>query len=291
MFKVFAFLKRNSELLSHDEYRAGHIGFHCCNSRRLTGIRGYIVNVWANEGLVSKIGPEYRDIIINEPTGFNNLWDGFPQVYFDDAASWKKATTMEPTRATENGLSIDPDWTLSDSGFLFDPVDSSLKEFKSNHLKVDEEIIIPVYRPERKLTKIIQFFKKHDFMERLDFRDTILSNYAKELSSMEGLKGLTLNFRDHNIDSAINDFYPANGWHFSKQGNHERSQFASLWDGIFEMYFDNIDAFKVGRMTSTLNQTLTALDRKLFSSVWYIEVDESVIIVPNRDPAPDFYYR
>ena len=156
---------------------------------------------------------------------------------------------------------------------------------------MDEAIIIPVYRPERKLTKIIQFFKKHDFMERLDFRDTILSNYAKELSSIEGLKGLTLNFRDHNIDSAINDFYPANGWHFSKQGNHERSQFASLWDGIFEMYFDNIDAFKVGRMTSTLNQTLTALDRKLFSSVWYIEVDESVIIVPNRDPAPDFYYR
>jgi hypothetical protein len=33
------------------------------------------------------------------------------------------------------------------------------------------------------------------------------------------------------------------------------------------------------------------LDRKLFSSVWYIEVDESVIIVPNRDPAPGFYYR
>ena len=72
MFKVFAFLKRNSELLSHDEYRAGHIGFHCCNSRRLTGIRGYIVNIWANEGLASKIGPDYKDIIINK----NNMLTG-----------------------------------------------------------------------------------------------------------------------------------------------------------------------------------------------------------------------
>ena len=291
MFKVFAFLKRNSELLSHNEYRAGHIGYHCCNARRLSGIRGYVVNVWANEGLSSKIGADYSDIIINEPVSFNDLWDGFPQVYFDNAASWQKAAIIEPNRATINGLSIDPDWTLSNSGFLFDPVDASLKEFKSNHLKMDEKIIIPINRPERKLTKIIQFFKKHDSMKDSDFRRMISSDYTREMSNMGGLKGLILNFKDPDVDSAINGFFPSSSWHFSKQGNYERSQFASLWDGVFEMYFDNIDGFKAGRITSTLNQKLKSLDKKFFSSVWYVEVDENVIVVPNRDPAPEFYYR
>ena len=291
MFKVFAFIKRNSELLSHNEYRAGHIGYHCCNSRRLRGIRGYLVNVWANESLDSKIGHDYSDIIINEPVGFNDLWDGFPQVYFDDAASWIKATAMEPNRATENGLSKDPDWTLSNSAFLFDPVDSSLKEFKSNHLKMDEKIIIPINRPEQKLTKIIQFFKKKSMIDGLDFKRTVSSEYSQKLSKMEGLKGLILNFRDHDINAAINGFYPDDAWHFSQQGYYERSKFTSLWDGVFEMYFDNVDGFKVGRIGSTLHRSLTALDEKLFSSVWYVEVDENVIIMPNRDPAPDFYYR
>ena len=39
MYKIFAFLRRNTELLSLDEYRAGHVGYHCSHSRRLRGIR------------------------------------------------------------------------------------------------------------------------------------------------------------------------------------------------------------------------------------------------------------
>ena len=50
MYKVFAFLKRNPNL-THDEYRAGHVGYHCGQSRRLKNIRGYLVNVWANTPL------------------------------------------------------------------------------------------------------------------------------------------------------------------------------------------------------------------------------------------------
>ena len=60
MFKVFAFLKRNRLLLTHDEYRAGHVGFHCCNSRRLKNIRGYLVNIWSNETLQKKMGKKYK---------------------------------------------------------------------------------------------------------------------------------------------------------------------------------------------------------------------------------------
>ena len=33
------------------------------------------------------------------------------------------------------------------------------------------------------------------------------------------------------------------------------------------------------------------LQEKLFSSLWYVEVDENLIVMPNRDLPPDFYYR
>jgi len=291
LFKVFAFLKRNTKLLSHDDYRAGHVGFHCCNSRRLKNIRGYLVNIWANVGLASKIGADYDKIIIDEPSGFLNLWDGFPEVYFDDASSWSRAATAEPNRATETGLSIDPDWTLADAPLLFDPVNSSLTEFKSNHLQMNETVVISVDRPERKITKIIQFFKKRPMSDDIEFRQMVSQNYVTKLAQIDGLKGLVLNFRDPDIDSAIRDFYPDTAWHFSEQGQTERFQFASLWDGVIEMYFDNIGGFKEGRIHSAINQELLSLEKNLFSSVWYVEVDENVIIIPNRNPAPAFYHR
>ena len=65
LFKVFAFLRRNTSLLTHDEYRAGHVGYHCCNSRRLKNIRGYLVNIWSNTGLKSKIGKDYEKLAFN----------------------------------------------------------------------------------------------------------------------------------------------------------------------------------------------------------------------------------
>ena len=77
MYKVFAFLKRNPNL-THDEYRAGHVGYHCGQSRRLKNIRGYLVNVWANDPLEEKLGPtlgtEIRkldiDLVVRESLGY-----------------------------------------------------------------------------------------------------------------------------------------------------------------------------------------------------------------------------
>ena len=68
MFKVFAFLKRNNLLLTHDEYRAGHVGFHCCNSRRLKNIRGYLFNIWSNETLQKTMVKYYKTHTLTEPT-------------------------------------------------------------------------------------------------------------------------------------------------------------------------------------------------------------------------------
>jgi hypothetical protein len=58
-----------------------------------------------------------------------------------------------------------------------------------------------------------------------------------------------------------------------------------------ELWFDSPEQFVVGRSDSDLGKALEALEKDLFSSVFYREVDETVAVVPNRAPAPPFYHR
>jgi len=305
MYKVFAFLKRNCALLSHDEYRAGHVGFHCCNSRRLKNIRGYLVNIWANEDLATKLGDQYDVISFNEPEDFTDYWDGFPQVYFDDRESWTKAGMPEPTRATEKGLSIDEDWTFDDGPFLFDPVESApgesapgesaqgesaQGEFHSYHLHMEEHLFLPVSRPEHKVTKILQFFRRAPALSRNDFQAKVLDDYATASSRLPGLLGYVVNFTDENQDAAIEGYYPAESWRFTEAGRTHRAEFSALWDGVTEMHFESLGDFS-NAMDSPLHQQLLASEKNLFEALWYLEVDENLIVMPNRDPAPDFYFR
>jgi hypothetical protein len=288
MYKVFAFLKRNTSLLSHDEYRAGHVGNHCGHSRRLKDIRGYLVNIWSNTDLQSKMGNIYTEITMNEPVGFTDYWDGFPEVYFDNRDSWTKAATPEPTRAMAEGLVIDPDWKLDDGPYLFDPVPGSKTEFKSYHLHMEEHVVIPVERPEFKLTKLIQFCRLNP---ELDAKPLMLKHYATLVSQLQDLRGYIINLRDPDMDAAIRDFYPADSWGFTADGIAHRREFCALWDTASELHFDSIQAFIAARSDSGLNEELQALERELFEALWYVEVDENLIVLPNRSPAPDYYHR
>ncbi len=291
MFKVFAFLKRNSSLLTHDEYRAGHVGFHCCNSRRLKNIRGYLVNIWSNETLQQKMGNKYKTITFNEPENFLDYWDGFPEVYFDNRNDWISAATPEPNRATKNGLSLDESWTLGDGPFLFDNVESKSGQFRSNHLRVSERQMLPVFRPEKKISKIIQFFKKNPSINDKEFNNEFFNSYNKLFLNIPNIFGLTVNFRDKNINTAVKDFFPKNAWCFSEEGKKERKFFAELWDGITEIHVNRSEDFIKEILRLSKKPDFIELQEKLFSSIWYVEVDENLIVLPNRDPSPDFYYR
>tara|TARA_B000000475_G_scaffold198745_1_gene161352 strand:- start:38 stop:913 length:876 start_codon:yes stop_codon:yes gene_type:complete len=291
LFKVFAFLKRNSSLLTHDEYRAGHVGFHCCNSRRLKNIRGYLVNIWSNETLQQKMGNKYKTITSNEPENFLDYWDGFPEVYFDNRNDWISAATPEPNRATKNGLSLDESWTLGDGPFLFDNVESKSGQFKSNHLRVSERQMLPVFRPEKKISKIIQFFKKNPSINDKEFNNEFFNSYNKLFLNIPNIFGLTVNFRDKNINTAVKDFFPKNAWCFSEEGKKERKFFAELWDGITEIHVNRSEDFIKEILRLSKKPDFIELQEKLFSSIWYVEVDENLIVLPNRDPSPDFYYR
>lgn len=289
MFKVFAFLKRNTELLSHDEYRAGHVGYHCGQSRRLKNIRGYLVNVWSNTSFKERVGGAlYDQLTINPASGFLDWWDGFPEVYFDDQESWVNALTVEPNRATEEGLSIDPDWSLADGPVLFEPVPDRPSEFKSCHLRMHEHILAPVEREEKKAFKLMAFFKKGaDAAD--DYEQQVLAEYGTLIARLPGLNGCIVNFRDQDQAAAMRGFYADDAWGLSEEGIRHRANFCSLWDGAIEYHFDKAENFISAR--HLLNDVLCEKEAALFESLWYVEVDENLVVLPNRLPSPDFYFR
>ncbi len=290
MYKVFAFLKRNPNL-THDEYRAGHVGYHCGQSRRLKNIRGYLVNVWANTPLRAHMGSFIDDITIDEPAGFLDWWDGFPEVFFDDQASWVDARTVEPNRATADGLVIDPDWSLADSPHLFMPAPDNPHQFQAIHLHLLETVVLPVTRQERKTAKIMQFFKRHRQLSEADWSDRLLAEYLPQAKQLRGLNGLICNVRDADQEAALRGFFKDDEWVFKAQATEERRTFCGLWDGALELFFDDIDAFQDARSEEPVAAALSTLERSLFERNWYVEVDENLIVNPNRGPAPDFYYR
>lgn len=291
MYKVFAFLKRNPKL-THDEYRAGHVGYHCGQSRRLKNIRGYLVNVWSNLPFVDKVDADLLDELrFNEPPGFTGWWDGFPQVYFDDHASWLDARTVEPTRAMTEGLVVDPDWSLADSPHLFKPSPNNPDKFCAFHLRMHEQVVVPVKRPERKMTKLMQFFRKHPALSETEFQQRLSGEYYPLAGSMPGLRGYTGNLRDLDEDAAMRDFFAADDWLFTPAGTAERHEFCDLWRGANELFFSDFADFVAARCNPRVRAPLLALERELFEAVWYVEVDENLIVMPNRAARPDFYYR
>ena len=291
-FKVWAFLRRNTALLSHDEYRAGHVGFHCGNTRRLKGIRGYTVNIHDERADLGRALAATGAVTVeNEPQGFLDLWDGFPAVHFDDRQRWTQAGTPEPTRATEDGLVEDPDWTLSDGPFLFDRVAPMTTQFRSYHTRVEEHVIQPVLRAEARPYKLVQFFRGAEGLALDALREQLLTEYTPLCSTFSGLNGLVLNLRDPDIDAAVQGYYPEDHWCFTAEGRAFREAFFGLWDGALELWFDHADAFVAARAAHPMLPTLNELERGLFSALWYVAVDENVIVMPNRQPAPDFYYR
>jgi hypothetical protein len=290
MYKVFAFLKRNPNL-THDEYRAGHVGYHCGQSRRLKNIRGYLVNVWANQPLREKIGPVLDDWSFGAPEDFFDYWDGFPQVYFDDQRSWRDARTVEPNRVTADGLVVDPDWSLADSPHLFMPVPDNPLQFQAIHLHMEEEVVVPVERYENKSTKLIQFFKYKAGVNQAACADRLRREYLPVASSMPGLLGYTFNMRDEDSEAAMRGFFADDDWVFGEEGTALRRAFCSSWDGAMELHFASMDGFVAARSNPRLESALNQMERDIFAANWIVEVDENLIVLPNRNPAPNFYFR
>ena len=84
-------------------------------------------------------------------------------------------------------------------------------------------------------------------------------------------------------------FYGDDTWGLSDEGIAHRARFCAMWDGAIEFHFTHSNDFVSAR--GTLNDKLTTLESAFFDSVWYVEVDENLVVMPNRTPPPNYYFR
>lgn len=282
MLKVFGFVRRHPDL-THDEYRAAHVGYHNSYGRRLNNIRGYVLNVRANAPIEQTLGPLAGRLTRNERPGFDELWDGWGQLVFDSLETYLSAKTPAHDRAGPHGLEDDPrvaavggdgPWLYGGSPFQF---------------MVVEHVALAVRRPERKLFKLAQFAAQQPGLPAELFRSYVSGRYAARLAQLPGLRGLVMNFRTP-LD-VMSKFFEPEAEAFTPKGIAERERFFGAWDCITELWFDRVDQFVDGRQAEALAPHLEALESELFASVCYREVDETIVVLPNRAPAPAYYHR
>jgi hypothetical protein len=282
MLKVFGFVRRNKQL-SHDDYRAAHVGYHNSFGRRLNNIRGYILNVRANRSVADSLGPLAARLTKDEPAEFDALWDGWGQLMFDTLSDYLAARSPAHDRARPEGLADDPMVAQvgGDGAHLYT---GSPFQFH-----VAEHVARPVRRPERKIFKLVQFARRHQGLTAEEFRAYWTGRYAAHMAQVPGLRGYVINFRTP-LD-VMTGFFEPGADAFTPEGSAVRETFYSAWDGMAEMWFDAPEQFTAGRSDPVLGAALDALEQDLFASVFYREVDETIAVNPNRGPAPPFYHR
>lgn len=274
MLKVFGFVRRNSRL-THEEYAAAHAGYHASYGRRLAGIRGYVLNVRASRPLADAIGADLAARLnVNEPEGFDDAWDGWGQLMFDDLPAYLAARTPVPDRAGPNGLEIDPliAQVGGDGPYLYS---GSAMQFA-----VDEHIMVPVLRPERKLFKLVQFVKRRDGVSMDDFKAAWTAEHAVLVPRIPGLHGHIINFRN-DLD-VMTGFVTLESEGFTPEGIARRERFYGWWDCLAEMWFDGVEAFV--KAQKTLGPAANPKDRseERYAALWHRAVDETIAVPPDR---------
>jgi hypothetical protein len=282
MLKVFGFVKRHPRL-THDEYRTGHVGYHNSFGRRLNNIRGYLLNVASNRPISDSLGAEaVKSLTTNEPADFDDGWDGWGQLMFDNMEDYVSAKTPAIDRAGPNGLETDT--MVARVGDDFD----QLYAGSPFQFHVDEHIAMPVRRPERKLFKLAQFVKRPASLAPELFRAYVTGRYATLAATMPGLRGMIVNVRT-NLD-VMSKFFAQDSEGFTPEGIARRETFYSGWDALIEYWFDEPEQFSSARTSRDFEQ-LPEFESAFFSAVFYREVDETVAVLPKRNTPPPFYHR
>ncbi len=284
MLKVFGFVSRHPRL-THDEYRAAHVGYHNSFGRRLNNIRGYLLNVRSNRNMYTDFSKSamLRSISFGEPESFDEKWDGYGQLNFDDIQDYLGARSAALDRPGPSGLELDQLVGKVGDDFRY------LYRGSPFQFCVDESIKLPVIRLERKMFKVVQFIKAPTDLSAILFRSYLTGRYCSALSMMSNLKGLVLNLRT-SLD-VMTGFFAPDSEAFTEAGKERRNSFYRNWDGMIEYWFEHPDAFFSNRFDERISSHLNGMENELFISSFFREVDETVAVMPNRNPAPDFYHR
>ncbi|EED35787.1 hypothetical protein NOR51B_1734 [Luminiphilus syltensis NOR5-1B] len=267
--------------MSRDDYRAAHIGYHSSCVRRLKGLRGYLVNIraesstqdWIADTIAGPMGVERDDVATD--------WDGLSQLFFDSIADYRAARALVQDRPGPAGLERDE--RLLDLGgdeaFLYSTPPLSFA--------VDEHVVLPVRRPEHKVFKLVQLGRKKEGVSDHEFRSAWCTQYADQVRAAPGLLGYTVNFPQ--LTDVKTDFYPPGSSVFSPQATERELDFHRRWDGYAELWFTTPEHFVDWR--STMHDALRPIEAEWFDHWCYVEVDETVVVLPDRSAAAPFYHR
>ena len=276
MLKVFGFVRRHPRL-THDEYRAAHVGYHNSFGRRLPNIRGYLLNVRANRLLPELLGTDIAtQLTHNEPADFDDLWDGWGQLLFDSLDDYLQARAPSRDRAGPQGLMDDPG--VAEVGGDFD----HLYAGSPFQFHVEEQVVRPVERPEHKLVKLVIFSKRAPSMPPELFRSYLAGRYASELAANPAVCGLIVNHRSP-VD-VMSGFFKPDAEGFTPSGTAIRERFYGYWDAMVEVWLEHAE-------TLPGVVELAAWQREYCAACFWREVDETVAVLPNRAPRPAFYHR
>ncbi len=283
MLKVFGFVRRHPRL-THDEYRTAHVGYHNSFGRRLPNIRGYLLNVRANRPLQEMLGQaRVAQLTRDEPDDFDALWDGWGQLLFDSLEDYLSARAPSRDRAGPGGLMDDPG--VAEVGGDFD----YLYGGSPFQFHVEEQVVVPVERPERKLLKLVQFVKRPDDLAPELFRAYLGGRYASLLAASPDVCGLVVNHRTP-VD-VMTGFFKPDAEGFTAAGTELRERFYSYWDAMMEIWLTSTEGLVQTIDASPAADDLSAWQARLGARSIWREVDETVAVLPNRAPPPDFYHR
>lgn len=280
MLKVFGFVRRHG-LLTHDEYRAAHVGYHNSFGRRLNGIRGYLLNVRSNRAPEDLLGEYASDLNAGAPAGFDEAWSGYGQLMFDSLQHYLRAKTPARDRPGPRGLEWDQRVAAvgGDAPYLYG--DAPIQ------FHVHEQIAVAVRRPEHKLVKLVLFARRHPDLHPAEFQARWVGAYCALARSVPGLLGCIVNFPTP-LD-VTSGFFSEESGAFGAAALQRRASFLSHFDGMGEYWFRDEAAFMDWRRRH--HEPLKALERQLFAAHFLREVDETVAVLPDRLPPAPFYHR
>jgi hypothetical protein len=134
---------------------------------------------------------------------------------------------------------------------------------------------------------VLQFGKRRQDLPEEAFRAGWSGTYGRLFRRTPGLLGHIVNFPT-TLDVMTGFFAPDTGAYEDEEVTR-RQAFLDCFDGIAEYWWSSPEAMVAGHRKAAA--ALAAQEAALFDSHYFCEVDETVVVLPDRSVPPPYYHR